>query len=141
MYSNILNSMSGSIFMSKIPNISDAEWIVMEIIWKKKKVTANEIIDNIKNKKTWNHRTVKTLLNRLLKKKIIKFAKKGRTYHYSAIIKKTDCQYDKSHTFLNNFFGGSLSPMIAALVTKKKLTDSEIKELKNILDLKKTDKK
>ena len=51
-------------------NISEAEWQIMEILWKKGRLTAAEIIDRAKDT-GWSESTVKTLIRRLNEKKII----------------------------------------------------------------------
>ena len=119
-----------------MPKISDAEWTIMKVLWKKQKITANELVDILKEKISWNHRTIKTLLNRLLKKKIIKFTKKGRVYHYFPIAKESECIIEECQSFLKKVFDGALSPMIAALISEQKLSADEIEELRDLLNTK-----
>jgi len=54
--------------MPRLPRISDAEWLVMEVVWSSAPVTANEIVDALGDRSGWNPRTIKTMLNRLVKK-------------------------------------------------------------------------
>lgn len=127
--------------MDKTPKISEAEWIVMKLIWEKKTITSSQIVEIIKKDKSWNHRTIKTLINRLLKKEVIGFTKKGRIYHYFPRVKKSECIIDECQSFVNRIFDGALSPMIAALISEQKLSADEINELKDLLDSKKKKKK
>jgi BlaI family penicillinase repressor len=54
--------------MPKAPSISDAEWKVMRILWKKSPQPAYDIIQELSSQEQWHPNTVKTLLTRLHKK-------------------------------------------------------------------------
>jgi BlaI family penicillinase repressor len=79
---------------------------------------------------------VKTLLNRLVKKKALRFEKSGREYLYEPAVSEKACVRAESESFLQRVFGGALQPMLAHLVEERKLTPKEIKELKQILKIK-----
>ncbi|WP_197490568.1 BlaI/MecI/CopY family transcriptional regulator, partial [Brevibacillus sp. SKDU10] len=55
--------------MTSIPKISEAEWEIMKIIWNDNPITAENIIHVLPNDIMWTEQTVRTFLNRLLKKK------------------------------------------------------------------------
>jgi BlaI family transcriptional regulator, penicillinase repressor len=55
--------------MNEAMKISEAEWRVCQVLWQRSPQTANEIVASLADKTTWNPRTVKTMLNRLVKKK------------------------------------------------------------------------
>ena len=62
-----------------LPKISDAEWSLMKILWNKSPLTANQLVELLSSTVKWNHRTIKTLLNRLVKKGALDFEVEGRT--------------------------------------------------------------
>mgnify|MGYP001030092448 CR=1 FL=1 len=68
--------------MKKTPNISEAEWEVMKVLWKSSPATANGIVKKLSGKTHWKRETIRTLINRLVQKKAVSFKKKGRQYHY-----------------------------------------------------------
>ena len=72
--------------MEDVPKISETEWKVMKVIWSNPYITANDVIDILDDSVEWKPKTVKTLLNRLLNKKVIHFAKEGREYKYYPLI-------------------------------------------------------
>lgn len=121
--------------MKSIPQISATEWEVMRVAWAKAPVSAAEIIEAlIAIDPTWHPKTAKTLLNRLVKKKALGFKKEGRAYLYRPLVKETDCAVAESESFLDRVFGGSMKPMLAHLVERKKLSPEEIQELKRLLE-------
>lgn len=120
--------------MANIPNISTAEWEVMKVLWNQYPLTSQEIIDQLAEPMEWNPKTVKTLLNRLLKKGAIQFQAEGRTYYYSPLVTENDCIRAERKTFLQRIYGGALSPMLAHFIQDEQLTEEEIDELKKLLE-------
>ena len=64
------------ITMRKTPRISEAEWEVMKVLWKKSPMTANDIVKELTGKTHWKRETIRTLINRLVGKKVLKFSRK-----------------------------------------------------------------
>ncbi len=123
--------------MSALPKISESEWEIMKIVWSAPSpLPAAAIIEELNKTESWHPRTVKTLLNRLVKKCALSFSKEGREYLYRAKASEKACVRAESESFLQRVFGGALQPMLVHLVQDKELTPDEIKELKKILKAK-----
>jgi BlaI family transcriptional regulator, penicillinase repressor len=121
--------------MNSLPKISDAEWNIMKIVWASAgPISAAAIIEALNREDRWHPRTVKTLLNRLVRKGALGFSKEGREYLYRPKVSEKACVRAESESFLERVFGGALEPMLVHLVQEKKLSASEIKELKRILN-------
>ena len=122
--------------MENKPNISDAEWQVMKVLWAKSPITANEIIEQLENEQSWKPKTIRTLINRLVGKNAVDFDKDGRQYLYYPILSEADCVREETKSFLSRIRGGALKPMLAAFIEEQKLSKDEIEELKRILEKK-----
>jgi BlaI family transcriptional regulator, penicillinase repressor len=120
--------------MPKTPAISDAEWDVMQALWDESPLTANEVVGRVAAKKGWNPRTVKTLLNRLVKKGALGFEAEGKRYRYRPRVSRDECVRRESRSFLSRVFGGAAGPMLAQFVSEAPLTPDEIRQLREILD-------
>lgn len=120
--------------MNKVPRISEAEWEVMKVLWKQSPATANDVMNELRNDKEWKPATVKSLINRLLKKKALDFHKEGKTYLYSPLVSEEECVKAESESFIQRLYGGALKPMLVQFLKDEKLTEEEIKELKYLLD-------
>jgi BlaI family penicillinase repressor len=120
--------------MNKVPSISDAELEIMKIIWKNSHITANNIVQQLQDKTDWKPNTVKTLINRLLKKNVIDFNKEGKEYYYYALVEEQSYINAESSSFLKKVFNGSINSMIINFVNSKKISEKEIEELKDILN-------
>jgi BlaI family penicillinase repressor len=117
----------------KFPKISEAEWEVMKVIWDQPPMTAGEIVERLSYQKDWNHRTIKTLLSRLVKKGALVYEAEGNRYLYQAKIRKEDIIRRESQSFLNRVFDGVTVPMLAHFVKTAKMSPDEIQQLKQIL--------
>jgi BlaI family penicillinase repressor len=83
---------------------------------------------------SWHPKTIKTFLARLVNKKALGFKKEGRGYVYRPLVSEKECVDAASESFLQRVFGGSLKPMLAHFVEHKKLSASQIRELKELLE-------
>jgi len=121
--------------MKKIPRISETEWEVMKVVWRDGPCSAEHIIQTLQRADpTWHPKTAKTFLNRLVKKKALGFTKEGREYIYKPLVREAECVDAVSQSFLERVFGGSLQPMLAHFVERKKLSAEQIRELKRLLE-------
>jgi len=122
--------------MADKPKISDAEWQVMRVLWKKSPQTVKEIIEILSKKTTWKSETIRTLINRLTKKKAIDFEKKGRRHYYYPLVTQDECVKSEADSFLTRAGAAMLKPILTTFIKKEKLSDKEIEELQQILNKK-----
>ena len=118
----------------KTPRISEAEWEVMKVLWKTSPKTANEIVEELKGKTHWKRETIRTLINRLVGKKVLDFEKKSRQYHYFPLLTKVQCISAETESFVRRFGSGSLEPMLAAFIEEEHLSAEKIARLRQLLD-------
>ena len=121
--------------MAKTPRVSEAEWEVMQVLWKTSPMTANGIVDELTEKTPWKRETIRTLINRLVQKKALGFDKNGRQYNYFPLVTKTECIRTETESFLKRFHGGSIEPMLAAFVEEGQLSPEKIARLRQILEV------
>lgn len=122
----------------ELPAITDAEWIVMRAIWDRGPLTTNEVVAALENSTHWKPKTIQTLLTRLARKGALAHEKKGREYLFRPLVKAEDCEHALTRSFLSRFFGGELAPFLSRFVERERLTAEEIRDLKRILDRKKS---
>jgi BlaI family transcriptional regulator, penicillinase repressor len=113
--------------------ISTAEWKIMRVLWEKHPQAAYDIIKSLEGEESWHPNTVKTLLNRLVKKKALTVEKYKNLFLYSPALKEADCVRAESQSFLERFFGGDVRPLLIHFAENKQLTAEDLKELQKIL--------
>lgn len=124
--------------MSKLPKISDAEWEIMNIVWQSAPLTAAEIIERTDKSRNWSPKTVKTLIHRLVQKKAIGVERDRKIYRYFPLVDREACVRAESRSFLKRIYGGALKPMLVHFLEEERLSEEEIRELKKLLDEKRT---
>lgn len=70
--------------------ISLSEWQVMRVLWAESQLTSRQIVERLIDDMDWNDKTIKTLLNRLVKKGYVTVIVEGRYYTYSPAIPEID---------------------------------------------------
>lgn len=118
-----------------LPSITEAEWVVMRVLWEGTGMTANAVVAALAGQREWKPKTVHTLLRRLTDKGALAYKKEGREFVFTPQVAASDCQIAEGRSFLDRVFGGpGLAPMLAAFVGQEALTTTEIEELRRILD-------
>jgi BlaI family penicillinase repressor len=129
-----IDSRSEVLAMPTIPRISESEWRIMKVVWAKTgPLAAYDIIQELAATEAWRPETIKTLLNRLVKKGALGYKKYKNLYLYYALVAEAESIRAESESFLKRFFDGALEPMLAHFVEEHPLTPAQIQELKRIL--------
>ncbi|NUO74301.1 MAG: BlaI/MecI/CopY family transcriptional regulator [Frateuria sp.] len=113
--------------------ISEAEAIVMDVLWREAPRSAEEILAEVGPRQGWQEGTVKSLLNRLLKKKAIKAERDGRRYLYTPLLSREKYVSQESKGLLDRLFGGRVAPLVAHFSEQRKLSKKDIAELRKLL--------
>ncbi|MBN8481920.1 MAG: BlaI/MecI/CopY family transcriptional regulator [Xanthomonadales bacterium] len=114
--------------------ISDAESIVMDVLWRSSPLAAEDIVAATAAGQGWQEATVKTLLNRLLRKKAIAAERDGRRYLYRPLLKRGDYVHAASKGLLDRLFDGRVAPLVAHFSERRKLTKKDIAELRALIE-------
>lgn len=122
--------------MKNLPQISDAEFEVMDVIWKYAPISTNEITDRLAKTRDWSPKTIYTMLSRLEKKGVITHEKESRVFVYTPCIQKCDYIEAESRTLANRFFDGAMNQMVVSFLDRKELSAEDLDELQRILDKK-----
>ncbi|HEV7777351.1 MAG TPA: BlaI/MecI/CopY family transcriptional regulator [Luteibacter sp.] len=114
-------------------SISEAEAVVMEVLWRAAPRTAEEIVAEVGPAQGWQEGTVKSLLNRLLTKGAIAAERDGRRYLYSPLLARDSYVSQESKGLLDRLFGGRVAPLVAHFSEQRKLSKKDIAELKRLI--------
>ena len=105
----------------------------MEILWENSPLSASQIVDALDGIESWHGRTIKSLINRLLKKKAIGYKQDSNRYLYYPKLKKNEYLQMTSRSLIHRLFGGKISPLVAHFAKQEKISKEDIQELKAIL--------
>jgi len=113
--------------------IAEGEYAVMEVLWERSPMTAAEVAERVPEDRGWSLATVKTMLSRLLAKGLLTHEEDGRRYLYRPAIRREDYVAEESGRMLDRMFGGRLTPLVAHLAERDRLTPADIVEIEQLL--------
>ena len=114
--------------------ISEAESVVMDVLWRRHPLGADEVAAALASQQEWQEATIKTLLNRLLNKGAIAAERDGRRYLYSPLLKREAWMLEESRGLLDRLFDGRVAPLVAHFSEQRKLSRKDIAELRKLLE-------
>ncbi len=119
--------------MNSLPQISEAEYEVMKIIWKHAPISTTEITDRLLATTSWSPKTIQTLIKRLVTKGVLTYEKQSRVFVYTPLVKENDYINQESNSFLKRYYDGNITSMLSAYLENDRLSESEIDQLKSLL--------
>lgn len=120
--------------MTQAVELSDAEWQIMNLVWDRQPIMAQDIIAALKAPSGWTAATIRTMLHRLVKKGALEYTPDGNRYLYKAAVRKAECVRRAARSFLDRVFDGEAAPLLAHFVRSAKFTPEELAELRKLLD-------
>lgn len=119
--------------MGKLPQISEAEYEVMKIVWKYAPISTNDITEKLLKTTEWSPKTIQTLIKRLVSKGALTYEKQSRMFVYTPLVKENEYIGQESNSFLKRFYNGDITAMLSAYIEGDKLSEAEIDQLRSLL--------
>lgn len=119
--------------MKTLPQISEAEFEVMKVIWKHAPISTNEITEKLTQTTKWRPKTIQTLIKRLVTKGALSYEKQSRVFVYTPLIEEKEYIGQESCFFLERYYDGDITAMLSAYIKDDKLSESEIDTLRSLL--------
>ncbi|RHT58327.1 BlaI/MecI/CopY family transcriptional regulator [Clostridium sp. AM29-11AC] len=123
--------------MSELPQISEAEFEVMKIVWKYAPISTNEITEKLLRTTSWSPKTIQTLIKRLVNKGALTYEKQSRVFVYTPVVDEKEYIGQESNTFLKRYYDGDITAMLSAYIENDKLSETEINNLRSLLSKRK----
>ncbi len=113
--------------------LTETEIILMEILWKKEKVFMKDILEEYTEPKPAST-TVATLLKRMQNKDLVGYKLYGNSREYFPKVKKDDYFQGEMTSMIDRFFNNSVSQFASFFTSNAKLSQKQLKELRDIID-------
>ena len=118
----------------KAPDISNAEWEIINVLWTQSPLSANHIIEQVQQSKAWNEKTIRTLITRLYKKGLLSREKQDGVYQYTPTVEEDYMKYEKTKTLVNQLYGGDVKSLVLNFFEQKELNEQDLQELHDLLE-------
>jgi BlaI family transcriptional regulator, penicillinase repressor len=118
-----------------LPNVTDAEWAVLQLLWDKGPATVRRLTEVLYPRGgASEYATVHKLLERLETKGYVLRGRNGGVYVFRAAIDRDAVIGQQLETLVDKMCGGSLQPLLSNLVRAKRLKPAELRELLELVD-------
>jgi BlaI family penicillinase repressor len=118
----------------QLPDLSKAEWDLMNVMWRRKQATVAEVCEDLSAERGWTHNTVKTMLQRLEKKGYLLRDATRHAHLYQPAVRRRQVVRRALATSLDKILDAGFGPLVAYAAERKGLSDEEIAALRKLLE-------
>lgn len=109
--------------------LTEAEWIIMKVVWENEPCAAGTVQETLANSKAWAYSTVKTTMDRMANKGFLKIQKIRNLQLFSSVISEVDAKRGEFRKMLKRAFDGALTHMMQFLIEHEGLSKTESAQL------------
>jgi len=114
--------------------LTEAEWIIMKIVWENEPCAAGTVQEGLANSKDWAYSTVKTTMDRMANKGFLKIQRIRNLQLFSSVISEVDAKRGEFRKMLKRAFDGALSPMMQFMIEHEGLSKTELTQLRKLVN-------
>jgi len=117
-----------------MPDLKATEWDLLDALWVLERATARQVAEHLQERRGWAYSTVKTLLDRLVKRDLVAARKVGNVWEYSAILQRAHAQRGAWRSFVDVAFGGAMGSALNFVQGQGSLTADQRESLSALID-------
>jgi len=121
--------------------LTEAEWSVIKAVWESEPCTAPAIQEKLFKPTGWTYSTVRTLMDRMVAKRVLKAKKEGKLTIYHSAVTRRQAQHGELFYTLKHAFNGALTPMVQCLLESRDLDAAELAQLESMIAARKKSSK
>lgn len=116
--------------------LAPAQYEIMQVVWAHGETGATvvEIWQAIGQRRAVTRTTILNQVDRLEKRGWLSRHQQEGVYRYVATMQQTAASQRMAGEFVDDFFGGSASSLVASLLGGKRLNKTELQEVRRLLD-------
>ncbi len=117
-----------------IPELSKAELNILRVLWKDGRLSIREVYDQIYDIHKWAYTTTKTIMDRMVKKGLLKREKFHGVFLYKPLISRPAGLAKMVQFFADRILETDTGSVVAMFAKNNTLNKDEIKELEVLLE-------
>jgi BlaI family penicillinase repressor len=118
--------------------LTEGEWAIIQAIWDNEPCTAPTVQEELEDQKNWTYSTVKTMMDRMVTKGLLKTERIRNLIFYRSAITRIQAQKGEIMRAVKRAFDGALTPMMQFLLDNHKLSQKQLSELEELIKKKRT---
>lgn len=107
---------------------------ILDAVWSADGITSSEIWQQISQRREVARTTILNQVDRLEKRGWLTRQKVDGNYHYRASIDRESAEQQLADQFVNHFFSGSASRLVASLFGGQQITSEDVDQIREMLD-------
>jgi predicted transcriptional regulator len=121
--------------------LTEAEWTIIKAVWENEPCAAPAIQEKLFRKTGWHYSTVRTLMDRMVAKRLLSAEKAGKLTLYHSAVTRAQAQRGELLYALKHAFNGALTPMVQCLLDSNELSAGELARIEALIKTRKKAKK
>ncbi len=113
--------------------LTEGEWAIIQAVWENEPCAAPTVQEELETRKNWTYSTVKTMMDRMVTKGLLKTERSRNLILYRSIITRIQAQKSEIMRTVKRAFDGALTPMMQFLLDNHKLSQKQLTELERLI--------
>ncbi len=118
--------------------LTEGEWAIIAVVWENEPCAAPTVQEVLQRRKRWSYSTVKTMMDRMVTKRLLKQQKIRNLMLYRSAITREEAQKGEIMRVVKRAFDGALTPMMQFLLDSDSLSREDLEEMEMLIKSKKT---
>jgi predicted transcriptional regulator len=118
----------------------ESEWAILQVVWEREPCAAPTVQEALQKSKGWAYTTVKTMMDRMVRKGLLTTERIRNLYLYRSAITRAQAQRNELLRTAQRAFDGALTPMMQFLIESEKLSEEDYQHLEHLIQNRKRDK-
>ena len=119
---------------SSTAELSEAEWDIMRVVWDQEPCAAGTVQEALEGSRRWAYSTVKTMMDRMAAKDLLKITKIRNLQLFSSQINASQAKKGEFKRMLKRAFDGALTPLVQFLVEQDEFSQEDISQLREFVE-------
>ncbi len=116
------------------PELAAAEWEILKVVWENEPCAAGTVQEALQKSKNWAYSTVKTTMDRMVKKNFLKTHSIRNLQLFSSNITEEEAKRKEIFKTIKRAFDGALTPMMQFLLQNENFSEKELKEIRKLVN-------
>lgn len=113
--------------------LTEAEWAIIKVVWEMEPCAAGTVQEVLAQSRDWAYSTVKTTMDRMVKKGFLEIEKIRNLQLFKATISKRQATRGEFQKMLKRAFDGALTPLMQYVIENEDLSENEISQLREMV--------
>ena len=116
------------------PELTEAEWIIMKVVWENEPCAAGTVQEILQESKNWAYSTVKGAMDRMVAKGFLTVDKIRNLQLFKSKISQREAKKREFAKMLKRAFDDALTPVIQFLLENENLSKKDLREMRKLIE-------